>query len=112
MRVADSQQSGDRSTSYHRPAYPPRAQQTETRAAPRNPRAKEFQTAQIKDQPAAMPRVREGVLGEGVCVRPVDVAVGADNGHRRHRPASVRIALAGRFLGIAVRQEERACQSW
>ena len=63
--------------------------------------AKEFQTAQIKDQPAATHHVRERVLGQGVCVRPVDVAVGADNGHRRHRPASVQ----SRFVTLHRRAE-------
>ena len=72
--------------------------------------AKEFQTAQIKDQPAATHHVRERVLGEGVCVRPVDIAVGADNGHRRHRPASVQsrcVTLHRRAENGIVRQRGR-----
>ena len=50
--------------------------------------AKEFQTAQIKDQPTATHHVRARVLGEGVCVRPVDIAVGGDV-----RPARLELLL-------------------
>ena len=51
-------------------------------------RAKEFQIAEIDDHSAAITRLHD-IFGEGARVRPVDVAVGADNGDRRHRPPSI-----------------------
>ncbi len=57
-------------------------------------RAKEFQIAEIDDHSAAVPRLTD-IFGEGARVRPVDVAVGADNGDRRHRPPSIE------FCGVS-----------
>ena len=67
-----------------RAAYRDSVQRRETRGA------KEFQVGQIKDQLAATRQVGESILGEGVCVCLVDLAVGADDGHRRLRPSSVQ----------------------
>jgi hypothetical protein len=49
--------------------------------------SKEIQAAQIKDQPAATHQMPQRVLGQGVSVGCIGVAVGADDGYRRPQAA-------------------------
>jgi len=85
--VTDPQHPGDCLTGYYCPAY------AGARAADGDPvqrretlDSKEIQVAQIKDQPAATRQMPQGVLGQGVSVGCIGVAVGADDGYRRPQP--------------------------
>jgi hypothetical protein len=89
VRVADAQQPRDGTTRYQHPPDPcARAVDRDSMQRQEPLRAKELQIAEIDDHSAAMPRLHD-IFGEGARVRPVDVAIGADNGYRRHRPPSI-----------------------